>query len=526
MGPLSPHIAGHIALYGSRLLHGQDDLWKTTWRSCGRFDCELGYLVNVHEYHSSRSSSSRKRLWHEFEICKESSLVNDGTAFQGNRKADQWSDRHHWHKPDQFPRFKVGIDKLIAQSSLWIFHCQCQCLLGLCALCSAWEKWETIMLNPGRSKFNGIRTTIISASWIELVDKLWNSSGRFSKNSLQWQSSMRFNRWWENYSVNQRTWHAASSFMTMFNDIVWDAEGNDELCVNNSRAKKTYAKRFPRGHWSFLDLKRRGTELTIANQMDLGIELQRKCCWISQKPIILCSAVPVPWREENSEAKKVERSQYTSMAAPRNVELLLQMVISVNHLSIYGAVADMIEELPVGREALGKPVASGQLDKQEILTQSALAEMQANEERQWNLLQEYEQRFEKLSEDQKLSRLCSEAGLRLVEVGKLFYALPSPRGKANHSLCQEYTLPRDQKRTRVKGWIQNNVRFGPVSDPKVSNKYGRYSVLQFKFNLCLKIKPSLGLELWTVLTNLPGKPCRSKRKRKLRWNPLQRRDQY
>ena len=30
--------------------------------------------------------------------------------------------------------------------------------------------------------------------------------------------------------------------------------------------------------WS-LDLPRSGTELTIANQMDLGIELMRKCCW-------------------------------------------------------------------------------------------------------------------------------------------------------------------------------------------------------------------------------------------------------
>ena len=60
-----------------------------------------------------------------------------------------------------------------------------------------------------------------------------------------------------------------------------------------------------------------------------------------------------------------------------------------------------------------KSVASDQLDKQEILTQPPLAEVQANEERQRNLLQEYEQRFdEKLSEDQKLSRLCSEEGLR------------------------------------------------------------------------------------------------------------------
>ena len=40
-----------------------------------------------------------------------------------------------------------------------------------------------------------------------------------------------------------------------------------------------------------------------------------------------------------------------------------------------------------------------------------------------------------------------------------------------------------------------------------------------RFNLWLKIKPNLGLELWTVLTNLPEKPCRSKRKRKLLGKP-------
>ena len=141
------------------------------------------------------------------------------------------------------------------------------------------------------------------------------------------------------------------------------------------------------------------------------------------------------------------------------------MVISVNQLSLYGAVADMIAELPLDQRAPGKPVASGQLDKQEILTQPSLAKLQANEERQ-------EQRFEKLSEDQKLSRLCSEAGLRLVEVGQFFCALPSPTGEGNHSLCREYTLPRDQEGTRAKGWIQSNVRFGPVSDIKVCKKDG------------------------------------------------------
>ena len=40
-------------------------------------------------------------------------------------------------------------------------------------------------------------------------------------------------------------------FMSMFNDIVWDAKGNDELCVNNSKTIEEHAERFPRGHWSF-----------------------------------------------------------------------------------------------------------------------------------------------------------------------------------------------------------------------------------------------------------------------------------
>ena len=204
VGPLPPNIAGHIALLEG-LLHGQENLWKTTRRSYGRFECEIGYLANVHEYHSSSSSSSRKRLWHEFEICKELSLENDGTAFQRNRKADQWSDRNHWHKPDQFPRLKVGIDKLIAQSSLSIFHCQSLCLLRLCALIGKNGRQTCWILEEANSMVFG------QANWIELMDNLWNSSGRFSKDSPQWQYSMRFNRWWDDYFVNQRTSQAGSS---------------------------------------------------------------------------------------------------------------------------------------------------------------------------------------------------------------------------------------------------------------------------------------------------------------------------
>ena len=64
----------------------------------------------------------------------------------------------------------------------------------------------------------------------------------------------------------------------------------------------------------------------------------------------------------------------------------------------------------------------------------------------------------------------------MAEIGQYLYSLPSPRGKGNRSLCREYTMPRDQDGTRIKGWIQSNIRFGPVSDIKVCSRNGRYSV--------------------------------------------------
>ena len=41
-------------------------------------------------------------------------------------------------------------------------------------------------------------------------------------------------------------------FMSMFNDIVWYSKGNVQTCEYNSKTIGQYARRFPRGHWSFL----------------------------------------------------------------------------------------------------------------------------------------------------------------------------------------------------------------------------------------------------------------------------------
>ena len=40
--------------------------------------------------------------------------------------------------------------------------------------------------------------------------------------------------------------------MSMFNDIEWTKRGISETCISNSEQVKNYAKRFSRGHSSFL----------------------------------------------------------------------------------------------------------------------------------------------------------------------------------------------------------------------------------------------------------------------------------
>ena len=98
-----------------------------------------------------------------------------------------------------------------------------------------------------------------------------------------------------------------------------------------------------------------------------------------------------------------------------NIELILRTVIYVNQLSIHGAVADLCKELCKDPEVAEKPAGKEGLESMEIPTVLPTADPHTNAELQGHLLRDYENKFEQLSEDQKLSKLCSDAGLKFVE---------------------------------------------------------------------------------------------------------------
>ena len=71
-----------------------------------------------------------------------------------------------------------------------------------------------------------------------------------------------------------------------------------------------------------------------------------------------------------------------------------------------------------------------------------------------------------------------EAGfMRIVEVGQYFMTKDTGDFRQFRSVaCREYTLPRDDPASQQKGWIQGNMRIGPVLEVTTSFKNFKYGI--------------------------------------------------
>ena len=97
------------------------------------------------------------------------------------------------------------------------------------------------------------------------------------------------------------------------------------------------------------------------------------------------------------------------------------------------------------------------------------------------LLQQDGERIEKLSQQDKLSKFCMDAGfLSVVENGQYFMTKETgDLTQFNTVACREYTLPREEEASQPKGWIQRDTKIGPVLE--VATSYLR----ELRSELCL-----------------------------------------
>ena len=77
--------------------------------------------------------------------------------------------------------------------------------------------------------------------------------------------------------------------------------------------------------------------------------------------------------------------------------------------------------------------------------------------------QQYGERIEKLSQQDKLSKLCMDAGfLSVVENGQYFMTKDTgDLTQFKTVACREYTIPRGETTSQPKGWIQGNTKLDP-----------------------------------------------------------------
>ena len=94
------------------------------------------------------------------------------------------------------------------------------------------------------------------------------------------------------------------------------------------------------------------------------------------------------------------------------------------------------------------------------------------------LLQRYEERIERLSQQDKVSKICMDAGfLSVVEIGQYFMTKDTGDLTQFHAVpCREHTLPREDESSQPRGWIQGNTKIGPVLEVTTSCLYGKYGI--------------------------------------------------
>ena len=94
------------------------------------------------------------------------------------------------------------------------------------------------------------------------------------------------------------------------------------------------------------------------------------------------------------------------------------------------------------------------------------------------LWQRYIERIESLSPESKVSKFCMQAEfMRIVEVGQYLMTKDTGDFRQFRSVaCREYTLPRDDPASQPKGWIQGNMRIGPVLEVTTSFQNFKYGI--------------------------------------------------
>ena len=270
-------------------------------------------------------------------------------------------------------------------------------------------------------------------------------------------------------------------FMSMFNDISWGSKDNKIECESNAQLVSLFARRFGAGQWSFLAGSEKKwysiDEDSPQGEWDKMTEKMMVTLAESGHPVF-CATSPLSRGQLKS--KGGGNLSIHDCADQDTITTVFRTITSVNQLSLYGAVAEMCEEYESFHDRTRKPVVGGQSSSSFVpsVIKTNVPLNNHDHARKGLLLQRYGERIEKLSQQDRLSKFCMNAGfLNVVEVGQYFMTKDTAEFSQFHAVaCREYTLPRDEETSEPKGWIRGNTKIGPVLEVTTCCLQGKYGV--------------------------------------------------
>ena len=136
-------------------------------------------------------------------------------------------------------------------------------------------------------------------------------------------------------------------FMSMFNDIFCDRYDNKDECLRNANIVKTFAGRFGIGQWSFIGP---GSE-----KKWYPSENSPQGAWDPESGHPIFRATTPLSRGQLKSKGKGKVSIHFS-ADTDTIDTIYRIILSVNQLSVYGAVAAICEEYESHQDGTGQPV--------------------------------------------------------------------------------------------------------------------------------------------------------------------------
>ena len=194
-------------------------------------------------------------------------------------------------------------------------------------------------------------------------------------------------------------------FMSMFNDISWRSKDNEKECESNAQLVSLYAKRLGIGQWSFLGLGSGKKWYSISADSPKGewdTMAEKMMLTFAESGHQIFSATSPSSRGQLT-SKGHGKLSIHYCADLETIKTVFRTIISVNQLSLYGAVAQICEEYETFHDRTGQSDVGGQSSSSfvpNVIKTEVLLDCD-DRARKDLLKQQYGERIEKLSQQDK-----------------------------------------------------------------------------------------------------------------------------